>query len=266
MEATTTTDFKKFLLTAFDNGEYATDDVIAFVMPLFEEVLSFHDDGLVAPFEKQETVFITDDRLDIDENLAHKPSNSLDKIKELFKDYHSIGFVVTDETKVVTDIDEGLQQHINLNIHKDVQQPLKNPAYLLGYRCYEELLDHHDALTDIFCLGLILGSMALSLDLYDEDDLETFVNYRTNPVYYNHRIHPTVSSLITEMTELDRNKRCPDLLDIINRLKHYRDFDPEKQTDLSNISGWVNKEISTRSQYILNKLRNRLFDTSRRNR
>ena len=265
MEATTT-DFKKFLLTAFDNGEYATDDVIAFVVPLFEEVLSFHDDGLVAPFEKQETVFITGNRLDIDENHAHKPSSSLDKIKELFKDYHSIGFVVTDETKVVTDIDEGLQQHINLNIHKDVQQPLKNPAYLLGYKCYEELIGHHDAPTDIFCLGLILGSMALSLDLYDEDDLETFVNYRTNPVYYNHRIHPTVSSLITEMTELDRNKRCPDLLDAINRLQHYRDFDPEKQTDLSNVSGWVNKEISTRSQYILNKLRNRLFDTSRRNR
>ena len=32
--------FHKFLETAFDNGMYATDDVIAFVMQLFEEVLA----------------------------------------------------------------------------------------------------------------------------------------------------------------------------------------------------------------------------------
>ncbi len=37
--------FKKFLETAFDKGEYATDDVIAFVLPLFEEVVSFHEAG-----------------------------------------------------------------------------------------------------------------------------------------------------------------------------------------------------------------------------
>ena len=32
------------------------------------------------------------------------------------------------------------------------------------------------------------------------------------------------------------------------------------------MAGWVNKELKERSQFILNKLRNRLFDTSRRNR
>jgi predicted DNA-binding WGR domain protein/DNA polymerase III delta prime subunit len=52
----------------------------------------------------------------------------------------------------------------------------------------------------------------------------------------------------------------------VNRLQHYRDFDPEKQTDLSNVAGWINKTLTNRNQLILNKLRNRLFDTSRRNR
>ena len=61
--------FHRFLETAFDNGNYATDDVIAFVMPLFEEVLSFHEASLVAPFEKEEALFITDNRLDIDEQF-----------------------------------------------------------------------------------------------------------------------------------------------------------------------------------------------------
>ena len=46
----TRTSFSKFLETAFDHGNYATDDVIAFVMPLFEEVLSFHEAGLVGTF------------------------------------------------------------------------------------------------------------------------------------------------------------------------------------------------------------------------
>jgi hypothetical protein len=68
------------------------------------------------------------------------------------------------------------------------------------------------------------------------------------------------------MTELSRQKRVQDLYDIVNRLQHYRDYDPEKQTDLSNIAGWINKSLTNRNQLILNKLRNRLFDTSRRNR
>jgi hypothetical protein len=60
--------YTQFLATAFDNGNYATDDVIAFVMPLFEEVLSFHETNLVAPFENDKALFITDNRIDIDEN------------------------------------------------------------------------------------------------------------------------------------------------------------------------------------------------------
>src|ERR1700744_6530982 len=68
------------------------------------------------------------------------------------------------------------------------------------------------------------------------------------------------------MTELDRARRSQDLYDIISRLEHYRDYDPEKQTDLSQIPGWVDKGPTERDGLILNKLRNRLFDISRRNR
>src|SRR5438105_3529191 len=115
--------FKEFLPGAFENGQYTTDDVIAFLIPLFKEVLSFHE-------------------------------------------------------------------------------------------------GHHDAQIDIFCLGLILGSIALSLDLHAEEDLEMFVTHRGNPSRLNARIHPTVSTLIREMTELDRNKRAQDLYDVIHRLEH----------------------------------------------
>jgi hypothetical protein len=58
--------FHQFLETAFDNGNYATDDVIAFVLPLFEEVVSFHEISKVAPFNNEQALFITDNRIDID--------------------------------------------------------------------------------------------------------------------------------------------------------------------------------------------------------
>ena len=81
--------------------------------------------------------------------------------------------------------------------------------------------------------------MALGLDLYEQDDLVSFAQERSNPAGYNDRIHPTVARLITEMTELDRSRRTQDLYDVIERLQHYRDYDPEKQTDLGQVAGWV---------------------------
>lgn len=259
--------FHTFLKTAFDNGNYTTDDVIAFVMPLFEEVLSFHEANLVAPFEKDETaLFITDNRLDIDEQFAKAGSQSINKVEALFTAFRSKNFDIVGKTKMETDVDGGYNNFENLDVHFNSNEPLQYPAFLKGYNCFEILLGHHDAQTDIFCLGLVLGSIALGLDLYEEDDVKEFAHYRTNPVQYNQRIHPTISTLITEMTELDRSRRISDLYDIVHRLQHYREYDPEKQTDLSKIAGWVNKELKERNHFILNKLRNRLFDISRRNR
>lgn len=258
--------FRKFLETAFDQGHYATDDVIAFVMPLFEEVLSFHEADQVGPFEKPESLFITDGRLDINEAFAHSQKDNISRVLALFESKNSTHFDIVESLKVDTDIDSGVQSVKNLKVHLQINEPILHPAYVPGYLCYEHLIGHHDAQTDIFCLGLILGSITLELDLYDPEDISVFADQRTNPVRFNSRIHPTISSLITEMTELDRSKRTSDLYDVIHKLKHYRDFDPLRQTDLSNVAGWVNKELIDKNQIVLSKLRNRLFDTSHRNR
>src|ERR1700737_4699923 len=84
METTNRMIFKEFLPTAFDRGDYATDDVIAFVLPLFREVLSFHESGQVGPFEREDSLFITGHRLDIDENFAHAPHLALSRVLALF--------------------------------------------------------------------------------------------------------------------------------------------------------------------------------------
>lgn len=202
--------FTAFLRTAFDKGDYSTDDVLAFVFPLFKAVLLLHELGLVAPFETEEALFVADGVVKIDENLTHAPA--------------------------------------------------------AGFRCFGQQLEPHDPLADILCLGVILGGIAMGLDLYDPEKVEQFAALRTNPSLHFPRIHPTVGRLITDMTEPDRRVRSQDLYDIIARMEHYRDYDPEKQADLSQLAGWVHKDLKDRQAFILHRLRNRLFDTSRRNR
>jgi superfamily I DNA and/or RNA helicase/predicted DNA-binding WGR domain protein len=264
--STTRIYFNRFLENAFDNGQYATDDVIAFVLPLFEEVLSFHEASLVAPFHREDALFITEGRLDIDETLSVTSTKAKEQLAAVFASVKSAQFDIIGKREIKTEVEIGNTEVKDLQVYFNTNETLLYPAYIKGYNCFETLLGHHDVQTDIFCLGLVLGSMAMSMNLYDEEDVNLFAQYRNNPVQFNQRIHPTISSLITEMTELDRNKRTTNLYDVINRLHHYREYDPEKQTDLSNVAGWLNKEIKERRQFILNKLRNRLFDTSRRNR
>ncbi|MCP9752085.1 AAA domain-containing protein [Ferruginibacter sp. HRS2-29] len=258
--------FRDFLKNCFDIGNYSADDVIAFVLPVFEEVLSFHEAGLVAPFETPGSLFITNNQLDIEEKLAHAPQNALAKISAVSEKTDTESFTISGSIKLNVDLDTGQQEHEDLAIQTDTGKPIDQPVYVAGYNCYEIIAGHHDALTDIFCLGLILGSMSFGLDLYDPEELKLFVRYRSNPAAYNDRVHPALSKLITEMTELKRERRISDLYDIITRLRNYRNHIPDKQAELENLPGWVNKELTGKSQYILNKLRNRLFDTSRRNR
>lgn len=233
--------------------------MIAAVLPLFKSVQRIHEAGLVAAFDLDalqagQRIIYTD------ELLAHAPAEAPERIAALFS-HHNPHFEVVDKVKVQT----GLDKAINLQIHKDPQQPLQHAAYIPGFSSYEILLGHHDAQTDIFCLGQVLAGMALGLDLYDPENLDELATQRLHPLQHQ-AIHPAVGTLITEMTELDRRHRTQDLQEAIHRLENYRDFDPEKQTDLTEVAGWVYKERSERQEFILNKLRNRLFDLSRRNR
>ncbi len=262
----TNTTFQQYLQSAFTAGPLATDEVVEFVLPLFEEILSFHENGQVGSFEKSDTIFLTNGRLDIDENLTHSPILNLPSLQKLLEYQQIHGYSITERVMVDEDITKSRAAVINLQVQLNPNEPLTHPVYLPGYQCYEIKVGHHDAQTDIFCLGLILGSAVMGLDLYDPEDLNQFAAYRNQPAGLNSRMHPTICGLVTEMTELDRSNRSRDLLEIIQRLKHYRDYDPQKQTDLSMLAAFQVKKPSDRKAFILSKLRNRLFDTSRRNR
>src|ERR1700722_3461801 len=68
--------FKDFLSTAFEKGDYSTDDVIAFVLPLFKKISDLHEAGLVAPFGNDEALYVIGNIAGMDETLAHAPSNT----------------------------------------------------------------------------------------------------------------------------------------------------------------------------------------------
>lgn len=260
------TTFQQYLQSAFTTGTWTSDEVIEFVLPLFEEVQSFHDNGLVGSFENPDTIFITNGRLDIDENHCHQPEYNQSSIQKMIEYQNVKGYSITEKVIIDEDVTNSQTSVVNLQIQLNPHEPITYPVYLRGYLCYEMKAGHHDAQTDIFCLGLILGSAVMGLNLYDAEDLNQFAVYRTSPAGINSRVHPTICGLVTEMTELDRSARSRDLQEIVERLKHYRDYDPLKQTDLSKIDSLQEKKPSDRRSYILSKLRNRLFDTSRRNR
>lgn len=260
------TTFQQYLQSAFLSGPLSTDEVIEFILPLFEEVKSFHDNNLVASFERPDTVFITNHRLDIDENFAHAPVINTEELQKLL-DYQRIhGYTITERILVDEDFSQGKSTVVNLQVQHNRNEPLTHPVYFPGYTCYEMKAGHHDAQTDIFCLGLILGSVVMGLNLYDPEQLNQFALYRNQPAGLNERMHATICGLITEMTELDRAQRLSDLQEIIQRIKHYRDYNPERRADLSKLKALENGKAVDRKTWILSKLKNRLFDTSRRNR
>jgi superfamily I DNA and/or RNA helicase/predicted DNA-binding WGR domain protein len=262
----TVTTFQQYLQSAYTTGAWSTDEVIEFVLPLFEEVLNFHENGQVGSFEKPDTIFLTNGRLDIDEKFAHSPLSNLPSLQKLLEYQQIGGYTITKRVLVDEDITRDKSAIINLQIQTSPSEQLAHPVYLPGYLCYEIKVGHHDAQTDIFCLGLILGSAVMGLDLYDIEDLNQFAVYRSQPAGLNPRMHPTICGLITEMTELDRKDRSRDLQEVIQRLKFYRDYDPQSQIDLSKLAAFQIKKPADRKTFILSKLRNRLFDTSRRNR
>ncbi|TCJ16583.1 DUF4011 domain-containing protein [Flaviaesturariibacter flavus] len=260
------TTFQQFLQSAFTRGPLSTDEVVEFVLPLFEEVLSFHDAGQVGSFDRPDTVFLTDSRLDIDENFTHAPASGLEAVQRLLDEQAIQGYEITGRILVDLDLSAITSNVANLEVQGDRSQKLAHPAYLPGYQCYEMLLGHHDARTDIFCLGLILGSVVMGLNLYNREELDRFASFRVQPIGLNPRMHPTICALVTEMTELDRRKRSVDLAEVIQRLRNYRDYDPQRNSDLSELAALSAAKPADRKGFILSKLRNRLFDTSRRNR
>ena len=140
------------------------------------------------------------------------------------------------------------------------------PVYLPGYVTWEHQVGHHDPLTDVFSLGMILASLACGLDFADPEHLKRFVANRRNLFSLNPGLHPVLAQAISRMTEIDRHRRVQDLRALLHNLENYRDQEVDFEVDLARIPGFVQKDDRSKQHVVLGKLRERLFEISKRNR
>ncbi|MEN2401364.1 AAA domain-containing protein [Flavobacterium sp. MC2016-06] len=253
--------FYQFITENFQKGSFTNDDITAIILPLLKTVSIIHNQGKVASLEDISTIYIenghfhiTDDAFEIKQNLR--------PIEALFKN-KSKAFEISGEQYTKTEIGEEISREYGDKTVSESEEENKKAIYVKDYGCFELEFEHHDPVTDIFILGMILASIALKFDFTDIEEVKKFVEYRKKMYFLNSKINPAIANIILGMTELNREKRWKDLNEIVEKLKNYRDYDPENEYDLSNL---IDAKVQNKNQFIHEKLRNRLFDNSKRNR
>ncbi len=234
-----------------------TDDLLSMLLPLLEQVSELHELGRVAPLNGVDALAVSlghlwfhnsDAALALDNTKALKAlsKNTVQSNLDITGHYSEVN---TDGKAVATDKRIASREEETARV-----------AYYLDYIAWEEKVDHHDALTDMYVLGLIMASLAAQLDLTKSEDLEAFVRSRHDISLLNDRVHPLVSQVIAQMTELDRGERPQDLATVVKALSHYRDQEIDEQSSSDLAEGGDDK------RGIQTHLRNKLFEISRRNR
>jgi len=238
-----------------------TDDVLAAVLPLFRQVAEWHEQGLVAPLDGPGNLTLSEDGALHCTGTPSAPELNAAQIERLQRPVVSALHVIGQE-RVTADDDAGTDWR-NLEV-SDGEGELTQPAYLTGYRTWERLAGHHDALTDVLSLGQLLASLALGLDFVEADELSRFASHRGNLFALQARLHPVVAGVIVEMTELNRHRRAADLPSLIRRLENYREISPG--VDVTATPEFAGAGLAGRRRLVQSHLRDRLFEISRRNR
>jgi hypothetical protein len=257
--------FLQFLEAGVARGGFETDDALAVVLPLMRQALALHDQGAVAPLEGLAHLRVSEQRrLVFDPAQSAVPRHNSRRVERLQAELSDV-VDVAGLSSSDADIDAGSLRMTNLEISASGSE-IRRPVYLPGYVSWEHAAGHHDALTDIFSLGMILASVALGLDFTDQTDLEAFVGKRENLFALNARLNPVLASVIAQMTALNRHRRAQDLGTLIRRLETYREQDADVTVPFTSIKGFKESPIAGKRTIIQSRLRDRLFEISRRNR
>ncbi|MBW1658286.1 AAA domain-containing protein [Flavobacterium quisquiliarum] len=254
--------FYEFISENFQKGTFSSDDIIAIILPLLKTVSAIHNQGKVASLDNISSIYIENGHLHIADN-AFEVKQNLKPIQELFTS-KSKAFEISGLHYNTTEIGENVVSEFgDKSVSENEETNTKKAIYVKDYGCFEFEFGHHDPVTDIFVLGMILASITLQFDFTVLDDVKRFVEYRKKMYFLNSKINPAIANIILGMTELNRNKRWKDVNEVIEKLKNYRDYDPENEYDLSSL---IDSKVQNKKQFIHEKLRNRLFDNSKRNR
>ena len=228
-----------------------------------KQVLATHEGDCVAPLCGLHDLLVTEQGyLLFNPAKAGPAQKNTAKVEEL-QCAISQAVEVVAESRRTADLDAASLTFSDLSVSQGDKQITK-PVYLLYYHSWEDAVAHHDELTDIFSLGMLLASLACGLDFTDAADLELFTTNRSNPFALNRRLNPVLASVIVQMTALNRHKRAPDLGQLITRLENYRE--QVADLDFERVQGFKESGLTGKRRLIQSHLRDRLFEISRRNR
>lgn len=255
--------FHEFLGMRLQEGGFTTEDALASFLPLLRETINTHQAGLVAPLIGLAELKVENSRIWFNQDSRVEGSDNRSALERI-ESHNRSGVEVVDEQRAVTTGDEDFKWITQLV--QEPGQPIERPCFLPGYVCWEHELDHHDPLTDVFSLGMILASMVCGLDLSDRDQLRRFVQARNNLFEINGDLHPVLARAVTKMTEPSRRRRVQDLGALLQTLENYRDQGIDFDLEIARMSEFKEKDRQTKKQIVLSKLKERLFEISRRNR
>ncbi|MBN1346705.1 MAG: WGR domain-containing protein [Phycisphaerae bacterium] len=256
--------FGDFLSERLESGGFSTEDALAAVLPLTRQVIDAHSAHLVAPLEGLNALRVEGTVIWFEE-ATRKPLEINSRAISRLDAPPRGGIEVVSELKVTMDVGGDGLQHIDLHVGQPGEE-ITRPVYLPGYVSWEHAVGHHDPIVDVFSLGLILASLACGLDLRDPEDLKSFVASRGNLFRINPGLHPVLAKAIVNMTELSRHKRPQDLQAVMRSLENYREQETGIDFDLASIRGFGERDRTGRQALILERLQDRLFEISRRNR
>lgn len=253
--------FLEFLRGRLATGGFSTEDALASFLPLARQVADAHAAGKVAPLDGVGALQVEGVRIWFHESALQAPALAPAELARLERPAAAVE--VLSEHRRTVDVEGGGGEHVRLEIGARDAPPTR-PAYVPGYVCWEHLAGHHDPVSDVFSLGLVLASLACGLDLAEPGDLETFVAHRRNLFRLQPGLHPVVAKAIVKMTELSRRERPQELGTLLQALQHYRDQSVDFDFDLARAE--VDAERVAKGPAIMGKLQERLFELSRRNR
>lgn len=236
---------------AVARGGLPADDVLGLLLPMFRTVQSLHETGRVAPLRGLDALAHADDEpVTIDVTRAGPP----------VRNRAALAAVERGASAAVEVDRRGIVEHdLSGTGADDLMLDEGGMRIVAGWQRWEHLVGHHDELTDIASLGELLVALLCGLDLADQGDADLLQERRNNLFALAPALHPVLATVAASMIAPDRRRRAQDLADVIARLDTYRD-QPE-DFDLERVLG---SRPDPRAA-VLEHLRDRLFDASRRN-
>ena len=145
-----------------------SDDLIGAIRVLLEDVRDIHDRGEVADLDRVDLLGVNDvGELRLDGCPLGKPSSNDARVRAVQKPA-SVAVAIVRQVGVGEDL--GVTSSWDRSIAEPGQEP-DQPLFYRNYGSWERAIGHHDALTDIFHLGMLMGSLATGLDFRDKDQL-----------------------------------------------------------------------------------------------